>query len=120
MQPQARVSSEEACGCAQVHVEPTEDGGVTVRVSGDLDVASAPLVEDALVAHATRRDPVRVNLSAVSFCDCAGLSALLASDRALRAAGRRLRFVCLSAPVRRLLVLTRMDHVLALDRLADE
>lgn len=110
-----------AAGQARIELEPIADDAANVRVTGELDVASAGLLEQAVQqAHAAGRYEVRLDLSAVSFCDCAGLSAFIASDRLLRAAGGRLTLRHLSAPVRRLLILTKMHRVLALDRPLDE
>lgn len=108
-------------GQARVEVELFGDGAVTVRLSGEVDVASAPLVEHTVrIVRAARGHHVRLDLSAVSFCDCAGLNAFIASDRLLRAAGGRLTISRLSGPVRRLLRLTKMHDVLTLDRPLDE
>lgn len=100
-------------GHVRVRVDPTEDGGATVRVAGELDVAGAPLIDDALqMVPAARRRDVRLDLRAVSFCDCAGLNAFIAGDAMLRAAGGRLTLIRPSAPVRRLLSLTEIDRFL--------
>lgn len=107
-------------GQARAQVDLAEDGAVIVRLSGEVDVASAPLVEHTLQrARATRRRDVRLDLSAVTFCDCAGLNALIASDRLLRAAGSRLTISRLSGPVRRLLLLTKTHRVLTVEQLVD-
>jgi anti-sigma B factor antagonist len=95
---------------------PAKCGGATIRLAGDLDMASAPLINEALqMVPLARSRQIRLDLSAVSFCDCAGLNALIAGDRSLRAAGGRLTLVDPSAPTRRLLLLTGLDRVLAPD-----
>lgn len=95
----------------RVCVDPSEDGGAIVRMAGELDMAGAPLIDDAVqMVPAARRREVRLDLRALSFCDCAGLNAFVSSDRLLRASGGRLVLVHPSRQVRRLLVMTRMNR----------
>ncbi|MET9465462.1 STAS domain-containing protein [Streptomyces sp. NPDC006544] len=49
-----------------------------VRLAGELDVATAPAVRDA-VRQSLDSHPalLRIDISGVSFCDCSGLRALL-------------------------------------------
>jgi anti-sigma B factor antagonist len=99
----------------QVSVGPTEDGVATIVVAGEVDLATAPLIGEAL----RELDPaeplhVRLDLSAVSFCDAAGLNAFLAGDRLLRATGGQLTLIRPSPQVRRLLSITELDQVLAI------
>ncbi len=54
---------------------PPWDGAV-VRVEGEVDIASAPALRSLLTRANHARD-VLVDLSGVTFMDCAGLSALL-------------------------------------------
>src|SRR5690349_12879376 len=90
-------------GHLRVCVEPTEDDGATVRMAGELDMASAPLINGAMhMVPVARRRHVRLDLGAVSFCDCAGLNAFITSDRLVRAAGGRLVLLHPSSQVRRL------------------
>ncbi len=72
--------------CEIVH----ETDRVAVCVGGDVDMATAPQVADALTQAATTTPPtdVVVDLAACTFLDSSGLSALLEGARAARAAGR--------------------------------
>ncbi|MET7391790.1 STAS domain-containing protein [Streptomyces sp. NPDC005529] len=54
-------------------------------VTGELDIATAPRVRRALVATITRYEQVIIDLGRLDFCDCAGLSALIAAQRTARA-----------------------------------
>jgi anti-sigma B factor antagonist len=72
-------------------VRESEDGGIAVlRATGELDLATAPqLVRAIALAAVGRRPRVLVDLSALAFCDSAGLRALLGAAREVEArAGR--------------------------------
>jgi anti-anti-sigma factor len=56
-----------------------EDGAVLVRLTGELDLVSEPVLADAL-AQADGR-PLRVDLSELAFMDSTGLRMLLALQR---------------------------------------
>jgi anti-anti-sigma factor len=67
-----------------VSVSSDRDGGVlTVAVSGDVDLATGPLVsgaiDDALAAEGA--ETVRVDLSGVRFLDSSGIALLLKGRR---------------------------------------
>jgi anti-sigma B factor antagonist len=68
-----------------------EDGAVTLALSGELDVITAPdlaLQLDELAAEACPR--VLLELSGLSFVDSAGVSVLVKARHAAEATGRRL------------------------------
>ncbi len=68
------------------------DGAIIVRVAGELDVASAPVLAAALErAEASVASTIAIDLTGVSFIDSTGLRALLeahARDRNHPAPGR--------------------------------
>ncbi|WP_181384031.1 STAS domain-containing protein [Streptomyces sp. NWU339] len=74
-----------------------------LAVAGDLDVCTAPTVRDAVSRH----ERVEVDCAGLSFCDCSGLSALLAAARAAKAAGAELRLCAVPHVLARLL---RLSH----------
>lgn len=81
----------------------TVGGERVVAGTGDIDLVSADGFRDALVAAAADGLPVVVDLSAVTFLDAAGLSALVAGRIA---AGGRFRVVGATGVVRRVLEVT--------------
>jgi anti-anti-sigma factor len=87
--------------------------GPVVTISGEIDIASGPHLRDQLLA-AIRQHGARLSLdlTGVTFIDCAGISALLAARRRARLEGGSLRILRASPRVRRLLTLTRLDSVL--------
>jgi anti-sigma B factor antagonist len=94
-----------------VRSETTPAGAGVVRVAGELDLASAPRLTEALSALAA--DPVVVDLSACTFLDSAGMGALLASARALSESGRSLRVVAADPRILRVLEITAVDTLIA-------
>jgi anti-anti-sigma factor len=78
---------------------------IVARVSGEIDLGSAPQLEEHL-AH-TDGKPLLVDMSHVTFLDSSGLSALLR----LRARANSLRVINPSEPVAQLLRLVDLyDH----------
>ena len=62
---------------------------VVIAVSGEVDMSTAPQLDDCVRTHRDR--DVTVDLSGVSFLDSSGLAALVRGHRALRDAGHTLR-----------------------------
>ncbi len=91
-----------------------EGAGDELCLAGELDMRTAGQLDRAVDASATPGARLRLDLAAVSFCDSAGLSALVRADRALTAAGGRLLLVNPSARVRRVLDLTGLTEVLTI------
>ncbi|WP_059011144.1 STAS domain-containing protein [Streptomyces specialis] len=91
---------------------------VTVSAAGELDFATLPRLRTALAAAlATRPRSVDVDLSGVSFCDCAGVNVLLWARGQAVAEGIAFRVTGTGAPVvARLFHLLRVGHLFALDR----
>jgi anti-sigma B factor antagonist len=83
---------------------------VVVGVSGEVDLATAPQLEECLLAHADRN--VTVDLAGVSFLDSCGLNALVVARNRLHERGYELRTVNEQDHVRRVLELTGLDQLL--------
>ncbi|MFF8844204.1 STAS domain-containing protein [Streptomyces sp. NPDC015127] len=75
----------------RVELEATGPGICRVTVAGELDVATAGDVRNVLNAAMGSYRQIVVDLGALRFCDCSGLSALLAAARTARARGVELR-----------------------------
>ena len=89
--------------------EPGKAAGVVrIRAAGEIDVASAPLLDDALAAAtADGYREIHLDLAEVTFFDCAALRALEDADDA---APGRLRLVAAGEPVRLVLQLLDKHH----------
>ncbi|HEV7870053.1 MAG: Anti-sigma factor antagonist [Modestobacter sp.] len=74
----------------------TSADGCSVAVAGEVDSTTAPGLRDCLLAALERPGSaaVEVDLSAVTFLDSAGLSALATAHRAAVSADRVLRVRC--------------------------
>ena len=109
------LSTQDGC-LLRINVEPAEDDVVTIAVTGELDLATAPLIGDTFHRiNGAKPLHVHLDLSGVNFCDASGLSAFLAADRLVRATGGRLTLSQPSTQIRRLLTITKLDEILALD-----
>lgn len=70
-------------------VRPLGSTHTVVAVAGEVDMATAPELEEYLLAQGDR--DVTVDLSGVGFIDSAGLGALVHAAKAIRTAGHRFR-----------------------------
>lgn len=100
---------------------PARGGAIVLALHGDADLHMAPLLR-ARLDGAIDRDAsgVVVDLSDVPFFDSTALGVLVAGMKRLRATRRQLRLVAPRADVRRLLELTLLDHVFAIDATRDD
>jgi anti-anti-sigma factor len=87
------------------------DGKATVRVRGELDIATADQ------AYAYLRDvvdsqagPVMMNLSELTFCDAAGLGVLARVAGYARRSGRSLKLTAARPSLIRIMNITGMDE----------
>jgi anti-sigma B factor antagonist len=89
----------------------TADGNATVRVRGELDIATA----DQAYAYLrnvvdTEAGPVLMNLSELTFCDAAGLGVLARVAGHARRSGRTLRLTAARPALVRIMNITGMDE----------
>jgi anti-anti-sigma factor len=85
----------------------------TVDVGGELDLESGRCLADVLDCMMRARGSVLdLDLTGVTFIDCAGVGALLASRRVAQLAGGRLRVIAVSPCVRRIMKITGLQQVL--------
>ena len=84
---------------------------VHVTLHGELDISTAPRLEDDLLrAEADGPSLVVIDLSRLAFMDSTGLRLLIAADSRARDAGRRLVLIQGNEMVQRVLRVTRLDE----------
>jgi anti-sigma B factor antagonist len=90
----------------------TDNGVARVVVDGELDIATAPVL-DARLADVERsaNGTLVLDMGKVGFMDSTGLRALLNARRRAEAAGRRLRLVNLQPDVERVLDVTGVRKI---------
>jgi anti-sigma B factor antagonist len=101
-------------------VRPGDDGTVVV-VSGEVDVCTEVSLQQALLRimreHGAR---LLLDVSGVSFMDCAGLRALWTTRRRAELRGGFMRLIAVSRAVRRITELTSAHEALAVERIATD
>lgn len=100
---------------ARAHLD-TWDGCPVLHVAGELDLAVTDSLSAALQSRLDRcpTGEVLLDLSAVSFCDCVGLRALLRAQAHAAGRGQTLRLHGASQAVLRILELTDCRHLFGL------
>jgi anti-sigma B factor antagonist len=83
----------------------------TLRVSGEVGLATMNAFELALDRAASTGDDLVVDVSGLTFIDAAGLRALARIDERLRRDGRRLSLDRPGHHLRRLLVVVGLEHL---------
>jgi anti-sigma B factor antagonist len=79
---------------ASVHTQ-TEDQWPVIVVAGEIDMATAPMLERELAAAIEDGDgPVVLDLCDVTFFDSSGLRVAIVAHRDMSEKGRRLAVVC--------------------------
>ena len=90
----------------QIHVGETE-GIATVRVEGEIDIATRDELRDALEVF---YGDLLVDMSDVTFLDSSGISTLVLQRIRLEATNHRLRIVNPSTAVRAVLAITGLEE----------
>ena len=90
-------------------------GCLIVRVVGELDVATAPVLREHILGQlASGQTRIVIELSQVPFLDSTGLSGLIVAHHEAKARGGSLRLACVQPWVLRVLEITRMDRLFEL------
>jgi anti-sigma B factor antagonist len=97
-------------GDLDVRSEALSAGVEAVYVTGELDLATAPRLDEALAALTA--DVIVVDLSGCTFLDSAGIRALVGTARMLDEADRGLRVVAGDTGILRLLEITGVDTLI--------
>lgn len=89
----------------------SQDGAHTLALRGELDIATADQLTDALgTVSPGAGEQLVIDLTEVGFMDSTGLRVLIASNNEAREAGYELVIVTGESPAKRVLELTRMDE----------
>jgi len=89
----------------------TSDGRATVRVRGELDIATADQAYAYLRDVVDSQDgPVTMNLAELTFCDAAGLGVLARVAGYARRSGRPLKLTAARPSLLRIMRITGMDQ----------
>lgn len=89
----------------------TEAGHAVVRLAGEVDLSWSAQVRQAVLAALNGGGPVAVDLAAVRYIDSSGIAALVEGFQNARGRGQRFVLIAVSAPVRSVLKLARLDRV---------
>ena len=110
------------CPVNSFGLESTErDGCAVLAVSGEVDLATAPRLREALTGLvADGHTQVVVDLTATEFLDSTGLGALITGLKRVRAKGGDLRIVCTSPRVCKVFEITSIDKVIPMYESLDE
>jgi anti-sigma B factor antagonist len=93
----------------------TVGDALVVSVSGEVDLATAEPLREALVAaEAESASGMVIDLQRVGFLDSTGIGELVGVHRRLRKSERPLALVVPEGPIRKILAITGMDSVLDL------
>src|SRR4051812_12215682 len=86
-----------------------QDDRITISLAGELDIASAPRIEEALRAAEEEGPAVLVlDLRRLEFMDSTGLRTILGADARAREAGRRLVVIQGDENIQRVFEVTRL------------
>jgi anti-anti-sigma factor len=99
----------------------SQDRAAVIAVSGELDLAAGPALEEELArADQSGAALVIVDLTALEFIDSTGLGILIKAHQQAKAAGRRFAVVRGPSQVQRLLELTGLEQRLTVVDSAEE
>lgn len=98
-------------GDFDVRTDSTQDGGTVVSVHGELDLATAPQLEEALAARAPGTRLV-IDLSGCTFLDSSGVRVLALTANTVAGEGGRLELVVVDSAIGRVLEITGIDGLM--------
>jgi anti-anti-sigma factor len=90
-----------------------------VRVAGEIDVATAPILQNAILDQIRAGGRTVVDFAEVTFIDAAGVNALIRANQTAQDLGLQLTIAHVSGLVERVLRLTQADHILDIAPEAD-
>ncbi|MFN2320496.1 MAG: STAS domain-containing protein [Dermatophilaceae bacterium] len=97
------------------------DGVFVIAFGGDIDVASAVTVRDALDrVIAAGHHLIVMDLDEVRFLDSTGLGVMVGRLKAVRDLGGDMHLVCTAPRITRVMAITSLDEVFTIHDSADE
>jgi anti-sigma B factor antagonist len=105
----------------ELRTETNHDAVTVVTVSGDIDMSTAPDLDDHLteLSDGGSRDII-VDLGKVDFLDSSALGALVGVHKHIAAAGGSLKLVCSHPKIERIFAITRLTEVIPVFLTLDE
>lgn len=94
-----------------VRTEALPEGGTLASVTGELDLATAPRLEEALTGRRTG-ERVVIDLSGCTFLDSSGVRVLASTVHAVSSEGARLELVVVDSGIARVLEITGIDSLM--------
>lgn len=96
-----------------MQINSEDRSGISIfRVNGDIDINTSPEVKKSFnQTIAQKKDKVVINLKNVNYVDSSGLATLVEILKNLRAYGGKLKLTNLSAKVRGLFEITKLDKL---------
>jgi anti-anti-sigma factor len=88
------------------------DGCTVVFAVGEIDLATSPILREALVEALESRRHLVVDLSAVSFLDSTGLGVLIRTQKQIAATHQSMSLVGPTGMVAKVLRITRIDEAI--------
>ncbi|MEX1102261.1 MAG: STAS domain-containing protein [Actinomycetota bacterium] len=113
----AELSDSYRVPASRVQVE-SRSGAIRVSFHGELDLASAPLIKEALPRGAGCGGWVLLDVDGMSFMDCTGLLSILELASDVRASGGVFAIANCPPQARRVFQLTEQEELLDTDLLA--
>ena len=104
-----------------VEAERRDDGVGIVRLTGEVDMYTAPQLKQAMLGLIDGgAAKVVIDLGGVTFIDSTALGVLIGGVRRLRAAGGAMALVVATRPVDRVLSITGLDHVFTIHQTLED
>lgn len=95
-----------------IDVAPTGEAAVTLTLTGEVDAATAPILDQALAnAFASGCSHITLDMGDLQFMDSSGIRVLVRNGEHVRAGGGALRISAMSRPVQQLMDLTGLADV---------
>ncbi|MBV8464293.1 MAG: STAS domain-containing protein [Acidimicrobiales bacterium] len=95
--------------------ETGEKGAVVVSLSGEIDVAAAPVVRERLEAAAGRAEALVVDLTEVTFIDSTALGVLIGVHKLCLGSGTSIRLVVSEPRILKVFEITGLTDLFTID-----